>query len=100
VKIFNEHSSTKYQSDLEVTSAASGMQLSGMQSHEIKSEAFVSVYIETLYVDELCVWSDIKSDPEQTARRIKRSCHREVIKCQEKWRESRPWAVWIVYLVI
>jgi hypothetical protein len=71
-KVFNGYFSTKSRSDhhLEVTGSALAVQLYEMQRHGVKAEAFISVYIETLFVDEFCVWSDIKRDLEQTAKRL------------------------------
>lgn len=56
-KIFNGYFSTINWSDhhLEVTGSALGVQLYEMQHYGVKAEAFVSMYIETLFVDEFCV---------------------------------------------
>lgn len=71
-KVFNGYFSTKSQSyhQLEVTGSALAVQFYEMQRYGVKAEAFISVYIETLFVDEFCVWSDLKGDLEQTARRL------------------------------
>jgi len=41
-----------------------------MQHHGVKNEAFVSVYIETPFVNEFCVWADIRNDLKPIAKRI------------------------------
>ena len=70
--VFNNHFSTAMQTNdltLKVTGGALSAQLYEMQHYGVNAEAFRSVFIETLFVDEFCAWTGLKRDLEQTAKR-------------------------------
>lgn len=85
-KVFNGYFAAKSQSDniTAVSGAALAMQLFEMQSHGIKGEAFESVFIETLFVDEHCAWTDIRRSLEQAARAVAITLERRVYEDREK----------------
>lgn len=71
-RIFNAYFTGKSQSDNipEVTGSALSMQFLEMQRHRVKSQAFESVFIETLFADESRTWDAVRRDLEQSARAI------------------------------
>jgi len=79
-KVFNGYFAAKSQSDhiIAVSGPALAMQLFEMQSHGVKRKAFESVFIETLFVDEHCAWTDIRRGLEQAARAVAITLERRV----------------------
>lgn len=86
-QVFNSHfaaDAPAESSSIDLSGSTLEAQLCNMQIFGRKREAFVSVFIETLFVDEFGAWANMRRELEQTAERVGLELRRRLCENREE----------------